>query len=83
MDEWISCDLSLSPSLSPQAQAGKAVNVDDLPPPVSTGGGPEAPKATTAVSADQQELSDEELMAWAGNSERGREGGREGGREEE
>ena len=55
-----------------QAQSGKAVNLDDLPPPVLLGEGGGGPQTTTAAEPPpqktKQEISDEELMAWAGHS---------------
>lgn len=68
------------PSLPPQAQSGKRVNLDELPPPLSSrgeGGEPDLrgggvvpqPTATGPPPPSQKEISDEDLMAWAGNGE--------------
>ena len=49
----------------PQAESGKSVNLDDLPPPVApSGGGGGGPKGATP----QPDITDDELMSWA-NSE--------------
>ena len=47
-----------------QAESGKLVNIDDLPPPVdSSGGEGGGPKGATGVP--QPEITDDELMSWA------------------
>ena len=60
---------SWQPTVQFQAEAGKAVDLDDLPPPVSLGGGGGGPQSTTTAppAPQQQEITDDELMAWAGS----------------
>ena len=49
-----------------QAQSGKDVSIDDLPPPVPlSGGGGEGPKTATTVPQPTTEITDDDLMAWA------------------
>ena len=49
-----------------QAQSGKDVSIDDLPPPVAlSGGGGDGPKTATTVPQPTTEITDDDLMAWA------------------
>ena len=66
--------------LFPQAKAGKAVDVEELPPVISIGhqeGKPRPQPQPQAVQGgdDEFELSEEDLAAWAGNLVDDREGG--------
>ena len=63
---------------SPQAKAGKTVDVEELPPVISTGhqeGKPRPQPQAVQGGGDEFELSEEDLAAWAGNLVDDRKGG--------